>query len=275
MKNNQMIYVILFCCLVSVAGAQTGVKLNPEAGGRISAGADKIITRGLHVSLEEEIRLDNNFKSLDKLGSTLAFKYKVHNNVKLGLAYVLIAPYKSSAKEFGGLRHRLYFDIKGSIKRGNWNISLMERFQWTYRMGDMNLYQNPRNMLSLKSRISVKYKINSVLAPYFYVEMRNVLNAPTIAAHFNGEVYLNEEGEEEGDPGWFLKGYKGCYINRIRSAIGIDFKFYYSQKVGVYFFADYLNNKKVDANSAGTKLKSYTRETGFMATLGVSYVYVF
>ena len=133
--------------------AQTDVALDPEFGGRVSVSVDKRITRGLHVSLEEEARFDNNFGSLDRLQTTLALSYKVHPNIKLGLGYALINGYGANSESFKNLRHRLMADVTGTIHYGNWNFSLKERFQVTRRTGDFNMYQNPQNALTLKSRL--------------------------------------------------------------------------------------------------------------------------
>ena len=84
----------------TMAFSQTDVALDPEFGGRVSISVDKKITKGLHVSLEEEVRFDNNFGSLDRLQTTLALSYKVHPNIKLGLGYALINGYGANSESF-------------------------------------------------------------------------------------------------------------------------------------------------------------------------------
>lgn len=257
------------------ASAQTDVNLDPEFGGRISAGLDKKIVKGLHITLDEDIWFDNNFRSFDRLQTSLGLSYKVNKYFKVGTGYVFIAPYGSNSKSFKNLRHRLYLDASGTVWMGQWTLSLKERFQWTYRSGDFNVYQNPRYALMLKSRLTLKYRGFNKVTPYIYFELRNYLNAPVIYANYDGTTYLTDEGTEEGPEGWFLHSFKGGYINRYRSSIGLDWKINKRNNLGFYFLGDYLDNKVVDANSEGTKLKSYTRERGFMGTIGVSYVFDF
>lgn len=256
------------------AFTQTDVRLDPEFGARISAAVDKKIIKGLHISLEEEARFDNNFRGFQRLQTTLGASYKVNNYFKCGVGYVLIAPYSSSTSSFGNLRHRLYADATGSIKFGNFSIALKERFQWTYRMGDFNEYQNPRNAFTLKSRLTFKYKFRKV-TPFAYFEIRNVFNAPVIHANFDGSSYLTDSGSEKGEPGWFLDGFKGVYVNRYRGATGIDVKVDSKNELSFYFMGDYLYDKVVDANAEGTKLKSYTTEKGFFGTIGAEYTFSF
>jgi len=94
-----------------VLKAQTDVALDPELGGRVSLSVDKKITNGLHVSLEEEVRFDNNFGSFDRLQTTVGIDYKVHPNIKLGLGYALINGYGANSESFKNPRHRFIADI--------------------------------------------------------------------------------------------------------------------------------------------------------------------
>ena len=107
MKSKQIIILMLGLLIPVLASAQTDVALDPEFGGRVSVSLDKRITRGLHISIEEEVRIDNNFGSFDRLQTTLALSYKVHPNIKLGLGYALINGYGTNSESFKNPRHRL------------------------------------------------------------------------------------------------------------------------------------------------------------------------
>ena len=256
--------------------AQTNVALDPEFGGRVSLSLDKRIVRGLHVSLEEEVRFDNNFGSLDRMQTTLALSYKVHPNIKLGLGYALINGYGANSESFKNPRHRFLADVTGTVHYGNWNFSLKERFQVTRRTGDYNVYQNPQNALTLKSRLKAQYKGFGKVQPYAYFEVRNYLNAPVIEAAYDGSVYVTlDDYSEEGEAGWFLTGFNGGYVNRLRGALGADIKLDKRNTLNFYILCDYLMEKQVDANAEGTKLKSYTKETGFRGWIGAGYEFAF
>ena len=270
------IIILLGLFFPVLAAAQTDVALDPEFGGRVSLSLDKRITRGLHVSLEEEVRFDNNFGCLDRLQTTLALSYKVHPNIKLGLGYALINGYGASSESFKSMRHRLLADVTGTLHYGNWNFSLKERFQLTRRTGDFNVYQNPLNALTLKSRLKVQYKGIGRVQPYAYFEVRNYLNAPVIEAAYDGNIYVSlDDYFEEGEPGWFLKGFNGGYVNRLRGSLGADIRLDKRSTLNFYFMCDYLMEKQVDANAEGTKLKSYTKETGFRGWIGAGYEFAF
>ncbi len=280
MKNSFLMLfgAISLCAIFSFmpyyASAQTETVLDPEVGLRVSLGMDKKIVKGLHVTLEEEMRLDDNFTDFNRLQTTIGLRYKFNSYFRMGISYAMINPYNSSDESFS-FRHRLMLDATGTLKLGRWNLSLKERFQWTYRAGNINVYQNPRNMLALKSRLALKYKGSKVVAPYAYIEMRNVLNAPVVSAYYDGTNYLTEDGSASGDPGWFLSGYKGGYVNRLRGAIGVEVTVKKHNVLDFYFLSDYVRDKVLDANSEGTKLKYFAFKKGYVGWLGASYTFKF
>ena len=272
--------LVIFAIVLSAFGfpsvkAQTDVDLDPEFGGRLSVSVDKKLARGLHISLEEEIRMDNNFGSFDRFHTTLGLTYKVNDYLKLGVGYAMINPYSSSDGAFKSSRHRLMLDATGGLRFGDWRLSLRERFQATYRSGDMNEYQNPRTALTLKSRLKLSYKGLRRLEPYAYVELRNTLNAPVISASYDGTNYLTSALSQYGEVGWFIDSWTGMYINRVRGSIGFEYRLSKASRIDISLLADRIMDKVVDANAEGTKLKSYTRETGFVGWINIGYSYSF
>jgi len=276
MKNSVLFLLVMFFLFPVALKAQTETALDPEFGGRISVNVDKKITRGLHVSLEEEIRFDNNFSSFNRLQTTLGINYKIHPNIKLGVGYSLINGYSNTSQAFKNARHRIMVDVKGTLKVYSWNFSLKERLQLTHRTGDYNVYQNPANALMLKSRLMAKYVGLGRMEPYVSLEMRNYLNAPVIYAAYDGTSYLTLDGSaDEGEAGWFLHSFKGGYINRLRGSLGVDIRMSKRSSFNIYLMGDYVMDKVVDANAEGTKLKSYTKETGFVGWIGAGYKFAF
>ena len=122
----------------------------------------------------------------------------------------------------------------------------------------------------------LRYKSAGRVEPYAYFEVRNYLNAPVIEAAYDGmNYYTLDDHSEIGEPGWFLTGFNGCYVNRLRGSIGMDVRLTRRSTLDFYLLADYVMDKKVDANATGTRLKSYTRETGFRGWVGVGYEFAF
>ena len=258
--------------------AQTAVDLDPELGGRFSFSADKKLARGLHLRLEEEVRMDGNFSSFNRFHTTIGITYKPVSYLKLGFGYALINPYSSSDNAFKSARHRLMFDAGGTLRFGDWRLSLKERLQATYRSGDMNLYQSPRTAWTLKSRLKLSYKGLRRMEPYAYAELRNTLNAPVIHAAYNtaSDTWVSPTtGLAKNEAGWFLNGFTGCYVNRLRGAVGVEYRLDKRNSFDLCLMLDHVSDKVVKANAEGTKLKSYTRETGFIGWLTATYNYSF
>jgi len=255
--------------------SQTDVELAPEYCGRLSLGIDKEIFSKLHVTLEEEMRVVDNFGKLGRMQTTVGLKYKLHSNFRLGVGYALINPYNSDSSVFSAPRHRLMFDATGTVRFGDWNFSLRERLQMTHRTDDFNEYQNPRDAIMLKSRIMVKYKGLGMFEPYAFFELRHYLNAPVINATYDGTFYRTPDGYKKGDAGWFLDGFNDCYANRYRGSLGVEMQINKNNSLKAFVLADFVTDKVVDANAEGTKLKSYTRETGFVGSVGLEYIYEF
>ena len=274
MKNK---IIILLALLFPVCSwAQTATALDPEFGGRISVSLNKKIINRLHVSLEEEARFDNNFNQFDRFQTTVFLNYKLFEDIKVGVGYALINPYGSSSKSFKNARHRFMLDAKYTMKWGNWAFSIKERFQVTHRTGDFNIYQNPTNAITLKSRVKAEFKGFGRYMPYAFFEIRQYLNAPVISAAFDGTNYLTLDNlMDTGSPGWFLMGFNGCYINRYRGSVGVNLRINRNSTFNFYGMGDFVSDKVVDANVRGTRLKSYTKETGFVGWLGVGYEFQF
>ena len=267
--------LLLAAMLGGSVWAQTDVALDPEFGGRLSLSVDKKLAKGLHVGLEEEIRLTDNFSSFGRFHTTLGITYKVLPYLKVGVGYAMINPYSSSDQAFKSSRHRVMLDATGGWRFGDWRLSLKERFQATVRTGEINEYQNPRTFLELKSRLKVAYKGFRSIEPYASAELRHRLNAPVIVANYDGTYYLTDALSQNGEAGWFLDGFTGCCLNRLRGTLGMDYRMSKNSTLGVCLMADYAMDKVVDANASGTKLKSYTREKGFTGWLQVGYGYSF
>lgn len=278
MKYISVILAAVLALLPVGAAAQTEESLDPEVGGRMAFTLDKKIVKGLHVSIEEELRFDNNFGAFDRFHTTLGASYKVLPYLKVGLGYSLINGYSSSNSAFKTPRHRAFVDVTGSYRFGDWTVSLRERVQMTHRTDSFNEYQNPANAWALKSRVKVTYKGLRRWEPYASFELRNTLNAPTVSAVYNEAsgtwgYYNGSTFTTAGEAGWFLDGFNNMYIDRLRGTLGVEYRIDHRSKLDVSLMVDYNMEKSVDANAEGTKLKAYTEEKGLMDWLCVGYSY--
>ena len=85
-------------------------------GARFSVGGEFKIRKGLHLSVEEEMRISGVFQSLNRMQTTVGLDYKPVKFLKLGAGYILINPYDSDQRSFKSPRHRLYADATAHVE---------------------------------------------------------------------------------------------------------------------------------------------------------------
>lgn len=239
-------FLLFFALLAPLgAGAQTF-----EFGGRASVGADWKIIKGLHLSVEEEVRADGNFASLGSLRTSVGLSYKPLKFLKLSAGYTLINPWKTSAGAFNTPRHRAWFDLTGYLSAGDFQFSLRERVQYTHRTGDFNIYQTTPDLFALKTRLGVKYKRWKRVVPGLSVEMRASLNEPW------GYYYGTEATTKAGKTYYPYQhtGYSHAYINRLRTNLGVEIKLSRHHTLSPALLLDYGADYEIDTNAAGTRL---------------------
>lgn len=236
--------------------------LETDFGGRISAGADYKIAKGLHLDTGVELRSRDNFSNLGRVMGEVGLSYKVLPWMKASAGYVFIE--HQNAEGSWKTRHRFHGDLTGTLKAGKWRFSLRERLQLTCKSVG-NAYQTTPNSLALKSRLKVSYKGFKPLTPYGFVEARAVLNDPACSATWNGEEYSN----------YSFKGYTDAYFNRFRGGLGLEWKLDKRNALDFYLMTDYCYDKNIDTDAAGETLRSLTWDQTLRGIAGVEYKFSF
>lgn len=249
-------------------------------GVRFSGEADYRIMDGMHVNVSEELRFLGGAGLFDRSYTQVGFSYKFFDFLKAGVSYTAIAVHKSDTTILDTeettvhlleWRHRVSGDLSATIKAGQWRFSIRERIQGTYRMCELNNYQQPQMSWVLRSRLKVAYKFRSVpLEPYAYLEPRLCLNGAKWSVESLGDDY------KEAD---FL-GHKDVYFNRYRGAIGLEWQLTKRNFLDFYLLYDHLYDKNIDAKKEGSKkgimLKTpITDYSTNRVSLGVSYKFSF
>ncbi len=252
--------------------------------GRASVGVDYKIKKGLHITAEEEIRSSDSFSSLGSMRTSLGLTYKPIKALKLGVGYTLINPYKTNKEiedsegnvttytGFWNPKHRFYFDATGYLRLGDFQFSLKERLQLTNTPDpDMNVYQSPRNLVALKSRIGVEYKGWASVEPSVSFEVRTALNEPW------GTTSGSQQTKSDGTTyyAYTHTGYTHVYNNRYRGNIGLDWKITKQHVLSPYVLLDYISEYELDTNKKGTRLFSAAYTDLFRVTLGIGYTFKF
>lgn len=167
-----------------------------EFGTWTSVSFDKKLSKQLSIGTELELRTGNNLKNVDRWSAGISVDYRLAKWLKASAGYTYLYDYHPEAYTFQddgdlnkrtmtyfGSRHRLSASLTASKDFGKLNISLRERWQYTYRpeQADKRMdYQHADLGYSYpvkgkashvwRNRLQLKYKANNLLRPYLYGE---------------------------------------------------------------------------------------------------------
>lgn len=237
-----------------------------DINGRASAELDWKVSKGFHLNAEYEIRSKDSFSGIERNQISIGASYKLNKHFKAGLDYTFIGHYAKSSGDFRP-RHRLSADVTASMDAGDWRFSLKERLQFTHKAYDVNRFQEVLNPLTLKSRLTVKYRGFKAVEPYAYAELRNIFNAPRCSASYNNATGAWSDYE-------FLD-YTHAYVNRVRGAAGLEWKLSKIHSIDFTAMYDFHHELEIDTNKYGTKLKSYEWQKPQSITLCIGYKFSF
>ena len=167
-----------------------------EFGTWTSISLDKKLSKKLTLGTELELRTGNNLKNIDRWSIGLGVDYRLAKWLKASAGYTYLYDYHPEAYSYQddgdlnkrtmtyfGSRHCLYASLTASKDFGRLNISLRERWQYTYRpeQADKRMdYQHADLGYSYavkgkatnvwRNKLQLKYKTDGLLQPYLYGE---------------------------------------------------------------------------------------------------------
>ena len=191
--------ILLIICAITLPLAGNAQDKSDDFGIWSSVGAEKKVNKKLTVGVEAEYRTRNSSKTSDRWTGQLSADYKLMPWLKLGAGYKFIynnnsekityhndGTYNNWRPSYWGTRHRFYADVTGTLKLDRFDISLRERWQYTYRPEqtttrydfDNSWWEDTdvksKNSHVLRSRLQVKYNIpKSKITPFANVELYN------------------------------------------------------------------------------------------------------
>ena len=211
-------FIICALALPLAAGAQD--KSN-DFGIWTSVGAEKKINKKLTVGVEAEFRTRNSSKTADRWTGAISASYKLLPWLKLGAGYKFMynnfhekitynsnGDYNNWRPSYWGTRHRFHVDLTGTLKLDRFNISLRERWQYTYRPEqtttrydfDNSWWEDTdvssKNSHVLRSRLQVKYDIpKSKVSPFANVELYNNWSLEKVRYTIGAEWNITKQHE--------------------------------------------------------------------------------
>lgn len=154
-------------------------------------GAEKALPRNFSVSLEGELRTQNNSRNLDRLNIGIGLNYKLSKYVKFGTSYMFMGSYSPEERKehynssgvwngynldeaFWTPRHRVNVEVTGGYKIAGWvKISLRERYQYTY--GYEEYYTQEKYRYNSSGNLKPGYPISET--DYKEEESRHILRS--------------------------------------------------------------------------------------------------
>ena len=142
-KTKQLAILALLLC----AAFTPTLSHADDAGLVVSVEASHKIKKGLNVDFGTEFRSRNNFRTADRVSVGAGVSYKVLPWLKAGASYDLLVDnnpekityqddgvsYNNWRPSYWGVRHRFNLSLTGSWKIQRVELSLRERWQYTYR----------------------------------------------------------------------------------------------------------------------------------------------
>ena len=228
---------IAVACLVASALAPTVQAADNDFGMWYSVSAEKKITKKWSAEIEAEMRTRNDARTWDRWSASASAKYKLTKWLNAEVAYVFLndnnpekisyhtnGDYNNWRPSYCGTRHRFNVMLTGKIGFGGFELSLRERWQYTYRpeattrrydfdnseWEDVAVRGKGSNVL--RSRLQVEYNIpKSKVDPHASVELLNAWN-----------------------------------VEKVRYTVGADWKIRKKHVIGVNYIYQSINGDDVD-----------------------------
>lgn len=184
---------VLAMCLLSLASAvaQTGDDVETDVSTWITFNVHKKLYKDLSIQLHEEFRSYDHMTKTDYWITSVLFHYKAVKWLKLSLGYDYLS-HKVYGKTNGSIEldpyfqntHRLYFDLTGSWKTGQFSFGVRERYIYAHTMAEgldyidasgnwqRWEYSKENDDHKLRSKVTIAYDIRKTpLQPYVANEL--------------------------------------------------------------------------------------------------------
>ena len=222
----------LFSIVAFLAFATASYAQSDDFGIWTSFEAQKKINKKVNISLEGELRTRDNVSTNDRWSIGLDASYKLTKWLKASAGYTFlydnnerISYYEVGDKkvesgavnagdpkkraEYWAPRHRFHVSLTASQSFGNLEVSLRERWQYTYRPektvsqrwsywdeewdGEEHSYRGKGKNV-LRSRLQLEYKLKSLgLTPYASVELSNAWDVEKIRYTIGADYKITKQ----------------------------------------------------------------------------------
>jgi hypothetical protein len=173
---KKIVITICMTAFILIAADKTDAQ-ETDFGTWLSFELTKEITKKFDLEFEEEIRIFEKFREINRFGTSVGGSYSLNKYVKGGAGYTWL--YRHDVKDqLWENRQRYYIYLRGRFEVGRITFSLHEKFQSTYCDSSVPGFDySPENYL--RSRLQAEYDLKGNKAtPYIGAEMHYQLNNP-------------------------------------------------------------------------------------------------
>lgn len=223
--------------------------------GRMEGVIEWDATKDLSLEAGIEARYMDDMRSMDRINTFVGATYDIGKHIKVGGEYIHINLYDTETRAWDDRRHRVNLNVEGEMEVGDFEFSLRERVQATYRTDSVNRYEKSDPDVILRSRLVATYKIpHSRWSPYLLFELHNTLNAPKAVANFKTDRYEIDN-----------------YITRYRGGIGVKYRIDRDHRLDFYYYFDFDRSYNIDYKGNKGDIKGYALEREIRHIFGISY----
>lgn len=117
-----------------------------DSGMTLNVGVEEKLSKKASIETNAELRSRNNFRTIDHFVLAAGAKYKITRWLKVDAGYQMLlnnnrehltlhedGSYNNLRLSYYGVRHRFTASVSGDVDLGRFNVSLRERYQYTYR----------------------------------------------------------------------------------------------------------------------------------------------
>lgn len=197
-----------------------------DVGMWYSVATEKHIDKQWSIGAEAEFRTRNDMKTADRWSLGIDGEHKFSKRLKASAGYTFLwdnfkedislhsdGSYNNWRPGYWGPKHRFHADLTGNVNLGRFNVSLRERWQYTYR---------PRKTTDRYDFDNEEWEEKTVRA-----KGKNVLRSR-----------LQAEYDIPGckaDPYASLEMYNAWAVEKLRYTIGVDWKIKKVHTLGLYY----------------------------------------
>ena len=171
----------IFAILLLIIAVRQVNGQTQDFGSWMTVSVNKDLGKKFVLGVDQELRLRHNLSDLNLIYTNIGITWKMTDYLKTSLVYRFIDKHKDDG--FWGIRHRIYFDLVGKVKKGDLNFSARGRIQSEWRGAGYEAVYGNVPEIYFRNQYKIGYKVTKDIEPYAGAELRWQIQNPRIPYH--------------------------------------------------------------------------------------------